>query len=55
MMKWIGVTVVVAAVAEMAFSYGAPSSGTGAWVEDETVTTTSVERAGVVTGGVTER
>jgi hypothetical protein len=55
LMKWIGVTVVMAAVAEMVLGYAAPPSRTGAGVEDETATTTSAGRADIVTDEVTEQ
>ncbi len=56
MLKWMGLTVLVAAVAEMALGCSQQPSGTAAVVEDKvyTVTPASVQvKAGIVTGEVT--
>ena len=54
MLKWIGVTVLAAAVAEMAFGYVPRPSGTAAGVEEQT-TVTSAMPADIVTGEVAEK
>lgn len=57
MLRWIGVTVLVAAVAEMALGCSQERAGTAVVIEDKvyTVTPASVNvKAGIVTGQVTE-
>jgi len=57
MWKWVGVTIVVTAVAVMALGCSQQPSGTAAVIEDKTYTVTPASvkvKAGIVTGDVTE-
>jgi hypothetical protein len=57
MWKWVGVTIVVTAVAVMALGCSQQSSGTAVVIEDKTYTVTPASvkvKAGIVTGDVTE-
>ena len=57
MWKWVGVTVLAAAVAAMTLGCSQQQSGTGSVIEDKTYTVTPASvkvKAGIVTGEVTE-